>query len=179
MKRTMHSVVIAVLATTSIASLYLYPKTLRPHTPLAEACSIARNMLITQADEATYFITGVSLFGDREQSGSGAWNLMHYDAEGNHINAHVPFPHGQPNLHYYDKAYPTNGRERLVTFIRHGTNVTIDKVYDEAFIRKQNTPNRLPATDPVGQPRVPHHRTSGSAYGGSNEVTKVPPGHKA
>src|SRR5688572_6501939 len=100
----------------ALGSLYSYPSSKRPAVSLREACLIAEAMLRAQGDEGRYFITEVTLCGDKQQSGWGAWNLWHYDKHGNHVNAYIPFPTGKPGLSYYPRDKRAKGREREVEF---------------------------------------------------------------
>ncbi len=116
MKASLVFVAIWLLPLFTQASLFDYPLNKRPEISLLEACQIAQRMLKTQGDDERYYIIEVSLFGDREQSGEGAWNLSHSDAKGNTVNAFIPFPSGKPSLHYYPHDYSTNGGDREIKF---------------------------------------------------------------
>jgi hypothetical protein len=107
----------------TFASIYSYPNTKRPAVSLKEACLIAEAMLRSRGDEGRYFITEVTLCGDKEQSGWGAWNLWHYDKRGNQVNAYIPFPTGRCGLNYYPRDHRTKGREREIEFQRNGLTV--------------------------------------------------------
>ena len=107
----------------AFASIYSYPNKKRPAVSLKEACLIAEAMLRAHGDEERYFITEVTLCGDKEQSGWGAWNLWHYDKRGNQVNAYIPFPTGRCGLHYYPHNHRTKGGAREVEFERSGITV--------------------------------------------------------
>jgi hypothetical protein len=111
--------------TIAFASLYSYPNKKRPAVSLKEACLIAEAMLRTQGDEGRYFTTEVTLCGDKQQSGWGAWNLWHYDKRGNQVNAYIPFPTGSPGLSYYPRDHRTKGGEREIEFERDGLRVRL------------------------------------------------------
>jgi hypothetical protein len=49
-------------------------------------CHAYARLLETQGDEKQFYVTRVSLFGSKEQDGSGAWNLQHDDKDGNSVN---------------------------------------------------------------------------------------------
>ena len=73
-------------------------------------------MLVSRGDNKRFYVTGVSLFGNAKQDGWGAWNLSYYDKDRNHVNAHIPFPTGRCNLHYYPHDYQKNGGDKEVDF---------------------------------------------------------------
>jgi len=107
----------------AFGSIYSYPDTKRPAITLKEACVIAEAMLRAHGDERRYFITDVTLCGDKEQSGWGAWNLRHYDKLGNQVNAYAPLATGRCGLAYYPRDRRTKGGEREVEFLRKGLTV--------------------------------------------------------
>jgi hypothetical protein len=109
----------------ALGSLYSFPNNKRPAVPLKDACLIADAMLRSQGDDGRYFITEVTLCGDKQQSGWGAWNLWHYDKHGNQVNAYIPFPTGKSSLSYYPRGKRIKGREREVEFERDGMKIRL------------------------------------------------------
>lgn len=83
------------------ASLYSYPKDKRPAVSLAEADAIARKMLKSKGFDREYYAVTVSLFGDKEGSGWGAWNIWCYNVKGDLIATHIPFPTGNCTMTLY------------------------------------------------------------------------------
>ena len=141
MKKPLLLTVCLMITFTLFANTYRFPKKIRPALSLKEACEIANKMLKTQGDEKQYFILSVTLNGNKEQDGWGAWNIWYYDLEGNEINAYIPFPTGEPGLHYYiyDKSKPRSEprKEKTVNFIRKGLNITLKVHNIEIDKRKQ------------------------------------------
>jgi len=111
----------------ALGSLYAYPKNKRPAVTLAEACEIAARLLETQGDEKQFYVTRVSLFGSKEQDGSGAWNLQHDDKDGNSVNVYIPFPTGNVGLHYYPHDYSKNGGDKEVDFNKTAKQTLAEK----------------------------------------------------
>jgi hypothetical protein len=112
-------------------TLYMYPNDKRPAVSLAEACIIAKHLLKTRGDEKRFYITGASLLGSKEQDGWGAWNLMHYDKDGNHVNVYIQFPSGHVGLHYYPHDYDKNGGDQDVKFDKTAKQILAEQDADD------------------------------------------------
>lgn len=115
----------------ALGNLYSYPEDKRPTVSLADACKIAKHLLKARDDHKRYYITEVSLFGSREQDGWGAWNLWHYDKDGNKINVYIPFPTGHVGFHYYPHDYDKKGGDEEVDLEKSAEQILAEQ--DSAY----------------------------------------------
>lgn len=82
-------------------------------------------MLKLRGEESQYHIYGVTIFGDKAQSGDGAWNIRLSDEEGNEVWAYIPLRKESCSLTYYAHDYAEKGgKRREIQFKREGTKVT-------------------------------------------------------
>lgn len=112
--------IVAVLCLASpnaIASLYGYPEDKQPEITLSRACQIAESLLAKLGHGQGYYAYGVSLLGDKKQTGAGAWTLMYRNIKGDQIRFGIYFPEDRcfvaespKDGTYTEKEYTRDGR---------------------------------------------------------------------
>jgi len=99
------------------ASLYSYPKDKRPAVSLAQADAIARKMLKSRSFDKEYYAVTVSLYGDEEGSGWGAWNIWCYNDKGDLAATYIPFPTGKCTMTLYPGGRSSSdGKDEKIIF---------------------------------------------------------------
>lgn len=76
----------------AIADVYHYPDENEPALALEKAVEISRKIISKLEPDDAYHPVEVSLSGDKNQTGGGAWNLVFKGRKGGRFNVAVLFP---------------------------------------------------------------------------------------